>query len=347
MTNILKDLVETNTIADKENQKIRGYIKGLLKDKGFEFTELGQRNEKVLIAKRGNPTIAFCCHTDTVDKSALWTKNPMQLTEDDTYYYGLGVSDMKGGTAALLEVVMKLDKNIPCMICFTYDEETNFKGVSQLVESKQALPDTLLFPEPTDLVPVIANKGCLEFKVQFEGKSAHSSTPELGINALYKAMDFIQEVRTFAKTIQEEKLPLYEVPYTTFNLSKIKGGEEINKVPDACEITFDFRTIKKEHNDRIVKFINQLAKKYSAKVEILNNLNAAVTTNANLIEKLEEMTNQKSTGLNYVTEASFFPEKDIVILGPGPVTAHQKDEKISKESFKKCQELYMTILQSM
>ena len=105
MTNILKDLVETNTIADKENQKIRGYIKGLLKDKGFEFTELGQRNEKVLIAKRGNPTIAFCCHTDTVDKSALWTKNPMQLTEDDTYYYGLGVSDMKGGTAALLEVI--------------------------------------------------------------------------------------------------------------------------------------------------------------------------------------------------------------------------------------------------
>ena len=40
-------------------------------------------------------------------------------------------------------------------------------------------------------------------------------------------------------------------------------------------------------------------------------------------------------------------EKDIIILGPGPVTAHQKDEKISKESFKKCQELYMTILQSM
>ena len=59
------------------------------------------------------------------------------------------------------------------------------------------------------------------------------------------------------------------------------------------------------------------------------------------------MTNQKSLGLNYVTEASFFPEKDIIILGPGPVTAHQKDEKIRKESFKKCQELYMKILQSM
>ena len=39
MTNILKDLVETNTIADKENQKIRGYIKGLLKDKGFEWSK--------------------------------------------------------------------------------------------------------------------------------------------------------------------------------------------------------------------------------------------------------------------------------------------------------------------
>ena len=347
MTNILKDLVETNTIADKENQKIRDYIKELLKDKGFEFTELGEKAEKVLIAKRGNPTIAFCCHTDTVDKSTLWTKNPLQLTEDDTYYYGLGVSDMKGGTAALLEVVTKLDEDIPCMLCFTYDEETNFKGVKQLVESNQSLPNTLIFPEPTDLVPVIANKGCIEFKVFFEGKSAHSSTPELGVNALYKSMDFILELREFAKTIQEEKLTLYEVPYTTFNLSKISGGEEINKVPDACYITFDFRTIKKEHNDKIVEFINQLTNKYGAKVEILNNLNAAVTTNSSLIEKLEKMTNQKSIGLNYVTEASFFPEKDIIILGPGPVTAHQKDEKIKKESFEKCQELYMEILQSL
>ena len=77
---------------------------------------------------------------------------------------------------------------------------------------------------------------------------------------------------------------------------------------------------------------------------ILNNLNAAVTNKKEVIEKIETITNQKAIGLNYVTEASFLPDKNIIILGPGPITAHQKDERIQKESFKKCQEIYRKII---
>ena len=252
MSDILKNLIEINTINDKENEKIRTYIKSLLKDKSFDFQEIGEDKEKVLIAKRGNPTVAFCCHTDTVDKSVYWTKEALKLTEDKDNYYGLGVSDMKGGTAALLEVVTTLPTDIPCMLCFTYDEEISFKGITELIKNNINLPDTIIFPEPTDLVPAIANKGCIEFSITFNGKSAHSSTPELGENALYKALDFIKEVKDFATELRKENLPLYEVPYTTFNLSKINGGNEINKVPDTCEITFDFRTITKEHNKKII-----------------------------------------------------------------------------------------------
>lgn len=344
MSDILKNLIEINTINDKENEKIRTYIKSLLKDKNFDFQEIGEDKEKVLIAKRGNPTVAFCCHTDTVDKSIYWTKEALKLTEDKDNYYGLGVSDMKGGTAALLEVVTTLPTDIPCMLCFTYDEEISFKGITELIKNNINLPDTIIFPEPTDLVPAIANKGCIEFSITFNGKSAHSSTPELGENALYKALDFIKEVKDFATELRKEKLPLYEVPYTTFNLSKINGGNEINKVPDTCEITFDFRTITKEHNKKIIAKITELTEKYQGKASILNNLNAAVTNKKEVIEKIETITNQKAIGLNYVTEASFLPDKNIIILGPGPITAHQKDEKIRKESFNKCQEIYRKII---
>ncbi len=344
MSDILKNLIEINTINDKENEKIRTYIKSLLKDKNFDFQEIGEDKEKVLITKRGNPTVAFCCHTDTVDKSVYWTKEALKLTEDKDNYYGLGVSDMKGGTAALLEVVTTLPTDIPCMLCFTYDEEISFKGITELIKNNINLPDTIIFPEPTDLVPAIANKGCIEFSITFHGKSAHSSTPELGENALYKALDFIKEVKDFATKLRKEKLPLYEVPYTTFNLSKINGGGEINKVPDTCEITFDFRTITKEHNKKIIDKIAELAEKYQGKASILNNLNAAVTNKKEVIEKIEAITNQKAIGLNYVTEASFLPDKNIIILGPGPITAHQKDERIQKESFNKCQEIYRKII---
>lgn len=344
MSEILKNLIEINTINDKENEKIRDYIKNLLKDKDFDFQEIGTKKEKVLIAKRKNPKVAFCCHTDTVDKSVYWTKEALKLTEDDENYYGLGVSDMKGGTAALLEVITTIPKNIPCMACFTYDEEISFKGITDLIKNNISLPDTIIFPEPTDLQPAIANKGCIEFSVKFNGKSAHSSTPDLGENALYKALDFIKELKEFAAELSKEKNPLYEVAYTTFNLSKITGGNEINKVPDTCEITFDFRTIIREHNQKIIEQVEQLTKKYQATATVLNNLNAALNKNKEVIEKIEAITNQKAIGLNYVTEASFLPDKNIIILGPGPITAHQKDEKIKKESFNKCQEIYKKII---
>lgn len=346
MSDILKNIIEINTINDKENEKIRTYIKSLLKYKNFDFQEIGNDKEKVLLAKRGDPTIAFCCHTDTVDKSIYWTKEALKLTEDNDNYYGLGVSDMKGGIAALLEVVVNLDEKTPCMICFTYAEETNFAGIKSLINSNVTLPDTILFPEPTNLIPAIANKGCLEFSLSFIGKSTHSSTPDLGENALYKAMDFIEELKTFTNKLQQETLTLYEVPYTTFNLSKINGGKEINKVPDYCEITFDFRTIKKLHNEKIIKKVQELAKKYNAKVTILTNLNASLNSNQETINYIEHLTNFKAVGLNYVTEASFFENKNIIILGPGPITAHEKDEKISKKSYEQLKKLYKEIIKN-
>lgn len=347
MSDILKNIIEINTINDKENEKIRTYIKSLLKYKNFDFQEIGNDKEKVLLAKRGDPTIAFCCHTDTVDKSIYWTKEALKLTEDNDNYYGLGVSDMKGGIAALLETVISLPLTIPCMLCFTYDEEKDFRGIKKLIKNNIKLPKTIVFPEPTNLVPAIANKGCLEFSVRFIGTSAHSSTPELGDNAIYKALGFIKDLRKLAEELKEETISIYEVPYTTFNLSKISGGKEINKVPDMCEITFDFRTITREHNIKIVDSINSLVKKYQATVTIINNLDAAVTEDKCFQEKITSIAKKPVVGLNYVTEASFFRDKNIVILGPGPITAHQKDERISKKSFKKCQDLYLELINNL
>lgn len=345
---VLKKLIEINTIGDLENKKIREYIKEYLENFDFTFKEFGTGDKKVLIAKRGEANIGFVCHTDTVGDSKYWKYKPLTLTEDDEYFYGLGVSDMKGGIAALLEAIVKVEKNIPCTICFTYDEECTFKGVEELLKSKVELPRTLVFTEPTNLELVIANKGCIEFEVNFEGRSAHSSTPELGDNALYKAMDFIRELRLFADKLKEEKLELYEIDYTTFNLSKISGGEEINKVPDNCTITFDFRTIKKEHNDEIKKEVEVLCRKFGAMSKILTDLNASLNRTMETIDKFKKIVNcRECIGLNYVTEASFFDDKDIFNLGPGPVTAHQPDEKISKISYEKTIEVYKDILVMM
>lgn len=340
---ILNRLIEIDTVKDKDNKKMIFYLKELLRTVNFEFREIGN-DKKILVASRGKSNLCFICHTDTVDSSSMWTKKPLELSEDDVYYYGLGVCDMKGGIAALLSALLKIDTNIPCMICFTYDEEINFMGIKELVNQDIGLPKSLVFTEPTDLELVAANKGCLEFKVEIEGKSAHSSTPDEGINAIDIMIDFISELKAIGESLTKEKNDLYDVSYTTFNLSKIVGGDEINKVADKCYITFDFRTIKKEHNKMIKEKVLSLVNKYNGKMEVITDLNCALNCDSEEISKLEVLLNKKATGVNYVTEASFVNDKNIYIIGPGPITAHQKDEKISKSSYKDIISIYEKII---
>lgn len=342
--NILKNLIEINTINDLENAKIREYIKNILRPLNFSFEEIGNGKKKVLIAKRKESKVGFVCHTDTVDASSFWTENPFVLTKKNDKLYGLGVSDMKGGIGALLESLLQIDVSYPCVCYFTYDEETNFEGIKKLINEKNDFPNTLIFPEPTNGVPIIANKGCLEFMVSFNGKSAHSSTPMLGDNAILKAISFIKELEDFSKDLQKEKNLIYEIPYTTFNLAKINGGTSINKVADSCQIAFDFRTVNKNQEKKILDTLNRLNKKYNAEIKILNQIPCASCKSKSFQKQIEKICNSKCLAINYVTEASFFENKNILILGPGPITAHQKNEYIEEKSYNDTIELYKKII---
>jgi acetylornithine deacetylase len=102
---ILKDLVEINTIKDKCNKEIMDYIENFVTPLGFEVDRRKNPDtgKEVLVATFGdNPTLGFLGHTDTVDITEGWTYDPLTLTEEDGKLYGLGTCDMKGGIAAAL-----------------------------------------------------------------------------------------------------------------------------------------------------------------------------------------------------------------------------------------------------
>ena len=69
-----------------------------------------------------------------------------------------------------------------------------------------------------------------------------------------------------------------------------------------------------------------------------NNENSAIK------EYYENLTDNKAIAFNYVTEGNFLDKSNIIILGPGPVTAHEVNEHISKESFAKTIDLYEKII---
>ena len=329
--NILRDLVKINTIKDKENEKILNYIERRLLNLGFK-TEI---KEKFLIMSIGqNYNIGFLGHTDTVNYTEGWNTDPFELTEVDGKLYGLGAADMKGGIAAILGAIEEVDlKNIKkgIKLYFTYDEEIEFSGIKDIISKKEKFPVNMIIGEPTYNEFLAGSKGLLEYKIQFKGVKAHSSAPNRGKSAIIPCIEFCEQLNTFynenIKTLKNLK---FEIPYTTMNIGKIVGGNSISSVPENCEVWIDFRTISPEISNKIEKQIDSLKEKYEFEYEIINNIKPLISQ-------------EKYGTTNFITEASFI-DANSIILGPGPVTAHEVNEYITEESYNKLVEQYKELI---
>ena len=339
---ILEKLVGFNTIKDKENKKIIDFIESFLSSQDFKTIV----KDKYLIMESnfGNEEygIGFIGHTDTVEFIGEWKYDPFKLTKEDNKLYGLGTCDMKGGIASILSAIEKLDKTKiknKIKVYFTYDEEIGFGGIKDVIDFEKNngknIPKTLIIGEPTNNEILLGSKGLIEYKVTFSGIKVHSSTPEKGKNAILDAVKFISELKEFYENeIRIEEDFSFSIPYSTFNVGIINGGVEINSVADECTIYFDFRTINK-NEEKIINFVNDLILKYNAKKEIINNI-PAFLNKSKVVEDVKTC--------SFITEASFI-EGERLILGPGPVNPHEKNEYVTIESLNKCVDDYLRLIE--
>lgn len=323
---ILRDLIKFNAINDKDNDGIINYIEKYLNQFGF-ITEY--KSSCLIMSNSDECNIGFLGHTDTVSYSKNWSYNPFELNESNGKLYGLGTSDMKGSIAAILSAVSQIDFNKKGIkLFFTYDEEIGFSGINELINKNIKFPKYMIIGEPTNNKIINASKGLLELKISFKGISSHSSTPEEGINAIEKCVDFINRLKAYYNEIKEETIGS---KYATMNIGVINGGRNMNIVPDNCEVQIDFRTISKDQNEKIIKKVNKLINN-EATFEIINNIDTYINNN------------EKINMSDYITEASFIKSENKYILGVGPNNAHKKDEFITSESLNKLEEQYIEII---
>ncbi len=337
---ILKDLVKFNTVKDNENKEIIEYIEAYLKKIGFK-TEHKSKNLIMSIGK--DQKIGFLGHTDTVEYIQGWNTNPFELTKIGDKLYGLGTADMKGGIAAILDAVSKIefDKlSYGMKLYFTYDEEIGFTGVYDINKMNEKFPELMIFGEPTYNEILFGSKGLMEYELYFNGKKAHSSNPEKGKSANLNAVKFISELTSFyeekVKPFRENN---YEIPYTTMNVGLINGGSAKNSIPAECYVAIDFRIANGEHIEIIRSKVNELAKKYDCTVKLIE----CVDPFFNEIPSIKAPV--KTAG--FITEASFVDNTKKIILGAGPVTAHEVNEYITEESYNKLVKQYIEIINNV
>lgn len=119
------------------------------------------------------------------------------------------------------------------------------------------------------------------------------------------------------------------------NLGVIKGGSAINSIPAECSALLDFRVIDTKHTEMIVDKIKEVSKKFDYEYKVLTSISPYIN---------ETKIAKEVKTANFMTEASFVKCDTKVILGVGPVTAHEINEHISKESYNKLVEEYKNLI---
>jgi len=216
------------------------------------------RDNVVVELRTGHPEAAllFEAHMDTVSLGTM--KRALEPTYRDGRLYGRGACDTKGSLAAMMYALAECAKRpelLSCdvILCASVDEEHRFRGVLRYLEDRPSVAAAVV-GEPTKLRIVAAHKGCVRFAVHTHGKAAHSSVPEEGDNAIVRMAEVIRFLNErLAPPLAEKVDPLCGP--ATLSIGTIRGGKQINIVPDRCTIEVDRRIVPGENPHRVYEDI--------------------------------------------------------------------------------------------
>ncbi len=206
----------------------------------------------------GGKTVLLDGHIDTVEVSdpSAWRHDPFAAQIEDGRIYGRGAADMKGALAAMIAAAgcLARDKRPKGDVYVTgtaMEEIAEGCSLSHIISSIH--PDVVVIGEATQLNLNIGQRGRAEIVIETKGRPAHSSNPEVGINAVYKMMKLLEQVREIPAT-RHELLGKGIMELTDIISSPYPGA---SVVPERCKVTFDRRLLIGDTEESVLAAIRE------------------------------------------------------------------------------------------
>ena len=328
----------------------------------------------VIEGSQPGPTLLFDGHTDVVPihEPELWHCDPYGGEVTDGKLMGRGSADMKGPVAAMIHAAAYIDRSAlagTIIISASVAEEMiPGRALEKVLDKFPA--DAVVITEPTKLQLGFIEKGRCTVGMTVTGQIAHSSSPELGMNAIYIAVKAIERIKDIP--IRSDPLLGNEIRELVEIRSEPSPGN--GRVPDYCWGLWECRILPGETEQILLdKFISsQKGTDWEKRVSFqIETIDVACYTGEHLVGKdfLPAWKGDKESALYRQMEAAIeksgipvkywpvyygckaFASRGLkglptVIFGPGDVAlAHRPNEFIEIRDLLKATEIFGYIME--
>ena len=333
---------------------LRDFLASLGADVRLEEVLPGRPNVVARFAAAENkPRLLFAPHTDTVSVAGM-TVDPFGGDIRDGKLYGRGATDTKGPMASMLWALRECRETLPSLsheIWFAglMGEEAGQDGAKALA-AKETF-DFVLVGEPTGLDIVFKHKVDVTARIVAAGRSAHSSCPERGENAITKLASGLlalqEELTDYFKHIVDPVLG-----HPTFSIGTIRGGTKFNIVPDHAEAVVDLRLLPSQWKENEAEEVLRVMRGAcpGLRVERIAGSQALDTDPSHALVGKLVAAGGKPVGAAWFCDAAVFSSRGIpaVAVGPGSIAqAHTEDEFIEVADLERGVDFFKKFLHSL
>lgn len=314
--------------------------------------------------------IVLSGHTDVVPVAGQeWTTPPFELHVKHGRAYARGSADMKGFIAVVLGRLAMLHKDAlrrPLHLALSYDEEIGCLGAPALLDAMRANippPRAVIIGEPTEMKLVVGHKGVTVLRTRVRGREAHSSVPQLGLNAIAVAADLIADLRRIESELEGTAAgdSRFEPCGSSISVTVIDGGAANNIVPKDCSFVWDIREVPEAPATIVMERFRSSCDRMLARhgkdglsiaTEILAHVPALGVVDQGPAQALAaNWLGERSTSvLSIGSEAGMFQSAgySAVLCGPGSIAqAHQPDEYVEIRQLERCEQFIDRLIASL
>ncbi len=258
-----RKMIQQPSLSGQE-KNVAELVRSRMVDLGFDSVEVDTYGNVIgrIILGKGGRKILLEGHMDHVDISdpSKWNYDPFGAEVVDGKIYGRATSDMKGNLSAMIQAAAYLkedhgdDLDGEIIVAGSVHEEC-FEGVASELIGERYRPDLVIIGEASNLTLKRGQRGRAEVVLETLGKTAHSSNPSVGLNAVKKMMKVLLEIEKKFVPASNDVLGEGILEVTDIISSPYPGA---SVVPDQCRVTFDRRLLVGESEEIVLQQVQQI-----------------------------------------------------------------------------------------